>query len=381
MLKKRDILANLWNYASTISTPFYLYDSESIRKICNDFKEIPYEYKSIHFATMANIHPDFLKIIKKEGLHVFVNSVEHLKAVQEIGFKESEIIFTASAMSGKTMELLQQEGIQVNLDSELQLELWLRKFPDTPVGIRCNIGDHVKPIDNHAGCFIGSKSRLGFTREEIARIDQKEMICGLHLYAGTDIFDIDYMLDCYKDLTGFTAWFPNLEYLNFGGGFGVSETGDSQFDFERYGRQVAKLMKETSNEFGRPLKMILEPGRIIGASAGYFVCKVNDIKVRDQITLVGVNASSVQFPRPLFYPETAKHPVTILRNGEAVCDEPFQMYSIYGCSTYSRDFLARDIQLPKIKPGDTLVFGNAGSYCSSLYTQFLGFQKPKEYFM
>jgi diaminopimelate decarboxylase len=381
MFKKKEFARNLWNYATTLSTPFYLYDSETIRQHCRYFKDIPYEYKSIHFATMANINPDFLKIIKHEGLHVFVNSVEHLKAVQEKGFKESEIIFTASAMSGKTMETMQQEGIQVNIDSELQLELWLRKFPDTPAGIRCNIGDGVKPRSNHAGCFIGSKSRLGFTREEITRIAQKQMINGLHLYAGTDIFDIDYMFECYKELIELTTWFPNLEYLNFGGGFGVSENDDMVFDFEQYGKLVTERMNKASSDYGHQLKLILEPGRIIGASAGYFVCKVTDLKVRDQITLAGVNASSVQFPRPLFYPDNAKHPVMILRDGELVSDEQCFLHSIYGCSTYSRDFLAHEVMLPKIKPGDTLVFGNAGSYCASLYTQFLGFPKPKEYFI
>jgi len=40
-----------------------------------------------------------------------------------------------------------------------------------------------------------------------------------------------------------------------------------------------------------------------------------------------------------------------------------------------------NIELPEIKPGDTLVFGNAGSYSASSHMQFLGFPKPEEFFI
>lgn len=127
--------------------------------------------------------------------------------------------------------------------------------------------------------------------------------------------------------------------------------------------------------------MILEPGRIIGSSAGYFVCKVTDIKKRNENILLGVNASSVQFPRPLFYPDTAKHPALLLHRGKIQNSSEARLTSIYGCSTYSRDFLTRDIQLPPAELGDIIVLGNAGSYSSSSYTEFLGFSKPKEIFV
>jgi diaminopimelate decarboxylase len=140
-------------------------------------------------------------------------------------------------------------------------------------------------------------------------------------------------------------------------------------------------MNVVSEKHGRSIKMILEPGRIIGSSAGYFVCKVTDIKKRNGNILLGVNASSVQFPRPLFYPDTARHPAILLHNREVMNSHETQLTSVYGCSTYSRDFLTRDIQLPHAEIGDIIVLGNAGSYSRSSYTEFLGFPKPKEIFV
>jgi len=39
------------------------------------------------------------------------------------------------------------------------------------------------------------------------------------------------------------------------------------------------------------------------------------------------------------------------------------------------------VELPAAHIGDIVVFGQAGSYCSTAYTSFLGFPKAEEYFI
>ena len=313
--------------------------------------------------------------------NVFVNSLKHLGSVKEAGFKGSEIVFTSSAMSENVMKKVFAENLQVNLDSVRQLELWQRLFPEKGVGIRCNIGGMVKPYSTRAGFFLGKESRLGLTVDEIKGIANKHIIKVLHLYVGTDIFDIDYFIGCYRALIELSYDFPNLEYLNFGGGFGVSEQGDEFFDIKTYGEKVSALMEEVSLKRGKSIQMILEPGRIIGGEAGYFVCQVTDIKERENQVFVGVNASTAQFTRPLIYPESANHPVVVIRNGTLLEAENQVNTTIYGCSTYSRDIFCKDKQLPSLSIGDLVIFANSGSYCASSYCEFLGFDKPKEVFI
>jgi diaminopimelate decarboxylase len=378
---KKNILSFIISKAKNEFDPYYIYDSNVIRDHCRNFQNIAYKNKCIHFASMANIHPQFLKIVKEEKVNVFVSSILHLQVAQEVGYRKEEIIFTSSALTEKTIRLVHNSGAQLNLDSPNQLELWLKLFPYEPVGIRCNIGNKVEPYATHAGYFIGSESRLGFTREEIAQIADKSIIMGLHLYVGTDIFDIEYFMDCYKELIHISAGFPRLEYLNFGGGFGVSDQGEKHFDFAEYNTRVTQLMLEVSRLRGSSLRLILEPGRIIGAEAGFFVCDVTDVKNRPNNRLVGVNASTVQFPRPLMYPDIANHRVMIIRNGVQLSSDPLYSTSIYGCSTYSRDLFSKKEALPELKIGDIVVFGNAGSYSASSQSQFLGFPKPEEYFI
>jgi len=381
MILPKNILSFIKDNTKDGFDPFYLYDSQSIRDKCRMFQHITYENKAIHFASMANINLQFLGIVKIEKMNIFVNSPLHLEAAHKAGFRSAEIIFTSSALSEKMMKHIESYDVQVNLDSPNQLAMWLKLFPGKPVGIRCNIGDNVKPYSTHAGAFIGKESRLGFTVDEIAQISDKHLIKGLHLYVGTDIFDVSYFIECYKQLVHISADFPNLEYLNFGGGFGMSENDENQFDIAEYNLQVTKLMNEVSNQKGKSIKLILEPGRIIGGNAGYFVCCVTDTKNRPDSKLAGLNASTVQFSRPLLYAEIANHPVSVIRNGEQLFSTETYPTTIYGCSTYSRDIFSNNILLPDLQIGDVVVFSNAGSYCASSYMQFLGFPKPEEYFI
>lgn len=359
--------------------PFYLYEKEVIRSRCRRFQEIPYEPKLICFASMANAHPEFLAVVRESGLGIFVNSVGHLDLARQVGFDAGQMVFTSSAMEPELMRRVQASGARLNLDSCGQLAQWRGLFPGQPVGIRCNIGSKVTPRKTRGGFFLGPESRLGLSIEEIECLADARDICGLHLYLGTDIRDLEYFYECYKQIVRLARSFPALEFLDFGGGFGVTNESGESFDFAPWQRYVNRLMQSVSRDAGRPILLILEPGRIIGAEAAHFVCRVTDIKWRQGRQLVGVNGSSAQFSRPLLYPDDARHPVTLL---PATPRDPSLAVpsSIYGCSTYSRDFLARDVQLPEAQLGDLVAFGHAGSYCASSRTEFLGFPPAAEFF-
>jgi diaminopimelate decarboxylase len=376
----KKVLSYISRHFNNDSAPVYVYDTEKIRDYCKRFISIPYTPKSIHFATMANSNPEFLKIIRDEGMGVFVNSPDHLKLVSEIGFKEKEIIFTASALCNDTMKLAHDAGVVVYLDSPGQLEQWQTLFPGKPVGIRCNLGRMVTPIKTLASYFIGEESRLGFSPEEISNQKGNKNIIGLHLYVGTDILNYDYFFACYQSLLSFSKLFPNLSHIDLGGGFGINYNGSFPFDIEQYGKKLNTMMKEVAAKSGRKLCLLLEPGRIIGAEAGYFASLVTDVKIRKDKQLIGINASTTQFPRPLFYPEQAIHPVAIIRDG-ALANGATVMSNVYGCSTYSRDYFIKNASVPKTEIGDWVIFGNAGSYCAAAYTHFLGFSAAEEKFL
>jgi diaminopimelate decarboxylase len=370
------ILAN----APDTSEPFYCYFSQRIRKQCEMFTSIPYPNKSIHFATMANVHPDFLSIIKSSGCNVFVNSPQHFQTALDAGFSGDSIIYTASGLSEGNMHLIAEHNAYSFLDSFRQFKLWKSLYPGRAAGLRCNIGDVVTPRETRGGYFIGEDSRLGLTTEELHQLEGEPDITGLHCYAGTDILDIDYFISCYERLLELVSLFPNIDTLNFGGGFGLDDTCRSFFDISEYGTRVTQLMEKINRTTGTSIRLILEPGRIIGGDAGYFVTTVTDVKKRGNSQYIGVNASATQFPRPLMYPDSAFHPVFAVQSSATRSPTPVPS-RVCGCSTYSRDYLARDIELPPVTAGDRIIFGHAGSYCASSHLSFLGFPKCRELFL
>jgi diaminopimelate decarboxylase len=376
-----DLEKKIIELSDSLNTPFYIYETNRIRQLCRQFMDINYDLKSIHFAMMANSNRKFLKVIQQEGLNVFVNSVIHLDTALSIGFKPEQIIFAASAMNDETMKIIRNHGIYVFLDSLGQFNKWNELFPQGNVGIRCNIGELVDPKYTTAGYFIGEKSRLGLSLDSIEKLKGNANINSLHVYVGTNITDVDYFFKCYQQIIKLAEWFPGIEYIDLGGGFGIGEEQYVQFDMKTYSMKVTDLMNQMNKNLGRKIKLILEPGRIVGAESGYFVGRVVDVKHRNNRQLIGINASVVQFPRPLFYPDSASHPVQIIHTNGTIPSIENVKSIIYGCSTYSRDFLAKDVELPNAYPGDIVVLGHAGCYCASAHTDFLGFPKAKEIFI
>jgi len=368
-------------YAATREHAFYLYDTSAIRKTCACFRALPYPDIGIHFATMANPHPSFLQLVADEHLGVFVNSVGHLALAQTCGFAGDQIVFGASAMDDSAMAAVRAAGALVNLDSLGQVARWRACCPGVSFGLRCNIGGLVSARKTHAGYFIGTESRLGLRPDEIATLSGARDVAGLHIYVGTDIADFEYFRECYRHLVSFTPLFPGLRSLDFGGGFALNDGSGRSFDFTAYGSMIASVMSDACSVIGRPLRLLLEPGRVLGGQAGYFVCRVEDVKQSPTRQFVGVNASCAQFPRPLLYPDAARHPVLLIPSTAETFPCAPVPSAVCGCSTYSRDFLARDVDLPAARIGDIVVLGESGSYCAAAHTSFLGFPPDEEIFL
>ncbi|MFA6462300.1 MAG: hypothetical protein WCV90_08615 [Candidatus Woesearchaeota archaeon] len=368
--------------ARECGTPVYIYDGDAICQRIAEIKALSYAPTEIFAATMANAHPELLKMYRESGLGAFVNSIKHLRVCQEAGFSDKEIIWTSTGMNRRQMEAAIQSNVIINLDSLTQMSLYGMVSNGKSAGLRVNIGD-LPNNESYAGVFVGEKSRIGVVPEEFSRVIEIAghfgvSINGLHTYLGTQIKDVAHFKKGAQMLAEHLKLFSNLEYLDFGGGFAVPE-GDEEnsFDFNAYGREISNLMEEVSSNYGRRLKLFLEPGRVIAGDSGYFVTAVTDVKLREKHKWVFVDGSSAIFPRPLMYPELANHPHYVLgHKGSA----KLSGVTIAGSTTYSRDFLARSSnEIPEdICIGDLIVFQKAGSYSASSQSDFLGIERPAE---
>lgn len=371
------------NLVKEFGSPLYLYDESKIQKIANEFKYITYKPTNVHFATMSNNTPEILKTLKRLGIKLFVNSPKHLLIGLNSGFSSKDIIFTSTNLSENDMKYAIASNVKLNVDSLGQLETYGRLNPGGKVGLRINLDKLSHFPESHVGVYIGPKSRIGIFESELNQAfsiakKYKLNLIGVHIYLGTNIQEHNIFLEGAEEIFDIAKKFTDLEYIDLGGGFPVKiHPEEAEFDFKSFGKAISERMEKFSNEFGRKIELLFEPGRAMLSDAAVFVTTVTDIKNRPDRKYIGVDSSIDIFPRPLYYDvyTEAYHPVFVVGKSEISKEK---CVDICGSTTYSRDYLARERYLPEIEKGDVLVFENSGAYCCSAFSDFLGRIRPSE---
>ncbi len=360
--------------SNKINSAFYLYDNEKIEENFARFESVLYPHTSIYFASMANDNPHLLSKIRERGMGLFVNSLKHLRLAEACGFASDKIIFASTGLTTTMMRYLVARGITLHLDSVSQIRQFGTLGIKTEVGLRLNTSER-----SRISPFTGNDSRIGIQEHEL---DEALQACrdlgltatGSHVYIGTDIVSVDEMMAGVERALDLSDRFPDLTYVDVGGGFPLDET---LFDFDDYNARITAMMADFSKRRGRAIHLVIEPGRAMFGNAARFYAQVTDVKKREGHYFVCVDASASMIPRAMFYEDY--NPVRVISNGGDPRPDFDQPVDVVGNTTYSRDFLARRQNIPQVEIGDWLEFAQAGSYCYSMITRFLGQTYPPEY--
>jgi diaminopimelate decarboxylase len=327
----------------------------------------------LFFATMANDRPQLLRTLAAAGLGACVNSIPHLQLARAVGFPDGRLQFTSTGISLWDLQALHDARVQVNLDSLAQLDAWLR-VGAKHAGIRVNAA---ALTGRRPGDRIGIEPRqLEAALELAARRGGR--VTGLHVYVGTNFQQSDEMLPTIEQFFKVAESLPDLEYVNIGGGIGIDYGHSGRpFDVERFGHALSVHIRRLCGKHGRIIELIVEPGRGLSAPVGTFITSVTDVKDLHGQRYAAVDGSIAVFPRPLLHPETP-HRIRALTSAR---DLGLQPTIVVGRTTYSRDILGR-AELPgTLETGSLLAFDDAGAYCASMATRFLGQEEPAEVFL
>lgn len=285
-------------------------------------------------------------------------------------------MYTPNCVSFAEVQEAVNLGVMINLDNLSVLEEFGQIYGNSvPVCIRLNpsimAGGNAKISVGH------DKSKFGISitqLPEILEVVEKYnmLITGLHIHTGSDIYDAAVFLKGANVVFDVAFQFPNLKFLDFGGGFKVAyKPGDLSTDIENVGQKVTEAFQNFCAKYGRQLELWLEPGKFLVSECGYLIVKVNVVKVTPTITFLGVDSGLNHLIRPMLY--DAYHSVYNLSNPIA----PKATYDVVGyiCET---DTLASDRVLPEAKKGDLLVIKNAGAYGFSMASNYNSRLRPAE---
>ncbi|MGH9348430.1 MAG: diaminopimelate decarboxylase family protein [Vicinamibacterales bacterium] len=360
--------------AELFGTPLFYYALETLRRQIARLRGAISGYPvRLLFATMANDRAEILRAIAAEGVGACVNSVPHLARAIDNGFSTENMQFTSCGLPVADMAYLQSLGVAVNLDSPGQVRAWCRLKPGAVTGARIN-----------AASLTGSAppDRIGMDVKdfELARGIARDLggrVNGVHIYAGTNFQAPHEILPTLRAILDLAGSCRDVEYVNIGGGIGVDYSHSAEpFDYETFGAEVCSLARHASRQRDRPLALLFEPGRSLVASSGLFVTRVTDIKTLGDTRFVVVDASVSVFPRPYHHPGSL-HKARVLDLDDGVGQTVPS--TVVGRTTFSRDILGTYSLPANLQIGAMLAFEDAGAYCESMMSRFLGQRDPRCY--
>jgi diaminopimelate decarboxylase len=366
--------------AQRFGTPLYVYDlevvEENYRRLVGSF---PYRDLEVLYSCKANNNVDVLRTLRDLGAGLDAVSPWEVLLGVRLGFPKERILFTGSSVSDEEMRFVRELGTLVNVDSLSQLRRYGRMYPGTEVSIRVNPGIGA---GHHGYAVTGGVTKFGVYLDQLGRAldivrEYNLRVVGLHTHIGSGILDPEPYLRAVEVLLDVARRFSSLEFIDAGGGFGVPyRPGERPLDIAYLGSRVSEMVEEFSRRYGH-VRLRVEPGRYLVATAGVLLVRVVDVKEVEvggtRRVFVGVDSGMNHLIRPALY--GAYHEVVAATKA----DQPGELVAdVVGNICESGDVLATGISLPRVEEGDVLAIMNAGAYGYAMSSNYNMRPRPAE---
>jgi len=311
----------------------------------------------------ANSNLALCKALVKEGAGLDVVSGGELFKALRIGVDPKKVVYASVGKTNQEIEYaLRSDILLFNVESLPELEMVdqisgrLKRRAD--VSIRLN--PDIDPITHtyvatarggdKFGVDLGQAKEIFLGLKDFPNLN----LVGVHLHIGSQIVESEpFVVAIEKAITLIKELKENdiqLKWLNIGGGLGIVYHRERPQTAQEFAKYVLPLLKEVD------LKIILEPGRFIAGNSGILVTRVVYVKETPIKSFIIIDAGMNDLLRPSLY--EAYHEILQVRRKDA---EPIKA-DVVGPLCESGDFLARDRELPRPKPGELLAVMGAGAY-------------------
>ncbi len=349
-------------------TPLAICDVAYVRQQCRRLKGA-FAFCDLFYSVKANYNPALVRLMAGKGLGVDAVSPGEVELALRCGVAAADIVYVENNMSDAEMEFAAERGVRLVIGSLSRLRKYAARFPGSAVGVRINAdvgGAH------HARAFTaGPQSKFGIhytaipealavARAAQVRIDLVQQ------HIGSGWLDETIFAEAADIILREAGRFPDLEMVDFGGGFGVPhQAGDHPLEIERMGAVLQTRVEEFQARIGRRVRFALEPGRFLVAESMALLTIVQDKKTgSDGRVFLGLDTGFNHLMRPALY--NSPHEILNLTHPEGAR----AAYDICGNICESTDFFARARELPATEEGDVLAIRNYGAYGASMASAY-----------
>ncbi|MDD4343530.1 MAG: diaminopimelate decarboxylase [Eubacteriales bacterium] len=364
-------------------SPLYVYSEDILRERCREMKNlVSYPKFLSNYSIKANSNLELLKITRSEGLVADAMSPGEIYVLEKAGFEYKEMFYISNNVSEEEMQFAIDRGIMVSIDSLSQLEMYGKLNPGSKVAIRFNPGVGA----GHSEKVItgGKKTKFGVNIDLVPEVKEildryNLTLAGINQHIGSLFMEADSYIEGVKSVLAVAEEFENIEFVDFGGGFGIpyrKQEGEARLDVKEFGRKLDVVINEWVAKTGKELLFKIEPGRYIAAECGVILGTVHSIKNNYDRKYVGTDVGFNVLARPMTY--GSHHDMEIYRNGKIVNEGPEENVHVVGNICESGDILAEDRCLPVIKEKDLICITDAGAYGYSMASNYNNRLRPAE---
>ncbi len=384
---------DVYDLAKEYGTPLYVYDEGMLRHQCREFVErfsSRYPDTRVCYAAKAFLNKAMAKLVMDQGLGLDVVSIGEFAIAQSVGFPPERIYFHGNNKLPAELAQALDWGIgRIVVDSVHELRLLdslarqRGKRQDILLRLTPNVDPHTHQftttgvLDSKFGLPI-STGQAEEALEEAMTLEGINPL-GLHFHLGSPIPETEpyevalrVILEFARDMKH--KYDFDMVELSIGGGFPVAYTvGETPPQPGVYADAIIRTMSNLLlKQSLMPPRLTIEPGRAIVARAGVALYTVGALKevpgVRKFVCVDGGMSDNI---RPPLY--GAKYEA-LVANRPAEPD--VSTVTIAGKLCESGDILVKDIQLPRVVPGDVIAIPVCGAYCVPMASNYNAVPRP-----
>jgi diaminopimelate decarboxylase len=364
------------------STPLYVYSEQAVRGRYAAFRDAFAAVDPlIAYSVKANGNLAVLQLLARAGAGADIVSGGELHRARLAGIPAERIVFSGVGKTITELAAALDAGIYAfNVESEGELrtlsDLAVTMRTRAPIALRVN--PDVETKTPHHYTATGHKAtKFGIPYEAAEQLYRTAaalpgiIVRGVDVHIGSQIIDVEpYVLAVARVLElveQLRAAGISLEFIDVGGGFGVSYDEGPDPEPAEFAAGLLPLLQQSG------LRIVFEPGRYIVGPAGMLLTRVLYVKRMAGKTFVITDAGMNDLLRPSHYSSYHRVEPAMLD-----AQRPIINVDVVGPICESGDFLALDRPIRHVEPGELLAIGTVGAYGFSMASTYNARPRPAE---
>ena len=375
---------DLVELAEKFGTPVFVYDETHLRARCQEAVQAFGKHQVV-YATKAFLCGAMARLAHEEGLLLDVATGGELFVVLHAGVPGSACVLHGNNKSIEELKMaLEAKVHHIVVDNFDELdrldELHGQGFPRARIQLRITPGvavhTHEFVSTGQDDSKFGFNLRNGDAQRAVDRVRSSASVdfVGIHCHIGSNVFAAENFEQAAEIMVNFANQLEVAE-LTLGGGLGVAYV---ESEHAPTITQWANALAPATAKLRGGIKVFVEPGRAIVASAAVTMYRIGSIKNLPGIrTYVAVDGGMSDNPRPVLYDSGYEAFLPARIN-----DDRTEHARIVGKHCESGDVLIDDALLPKgYKVGDIIATPVTGAYGHSMGSNYNKVTRPPVVFV